>query len=84
MAHPMKPTAHAGVLTALGAALLGSPVVANITTTINPSSNRGSWEDWGVPLAGWGKIYGTRSDLADIFVTRNSVSYSAVHSRASA
>ncbi|KJA20351.1 glycoside hydrolase family 30 protein [Hypholoma sublateritium FD-334 SS-4] len=72
----MRLLLHTGLLAAIGIGLTGSPVVADITTTINPASNRGSWEGWGVSLAWWGKIFGTRSDLADIFFTKNLVSYS--------
>lgn len=63
------------VLTVVGGCLLSNPALADSTTTINPGVTHGTWEGWGVSLAWWGKIFGNRSDLADIFFTRNSVSY---------
>lgn len=65
---------HKSVLLAvLGVTLLGGPAAADFTATINPASNRGSWEGWGVSLAWWAKIFGNQSNLADIFFTTNSV-----------
>ncbi|CAN8099779.1 unnamed protein product [Discula destructiva] len=43
--------------------------IADETWTINPSSNFGTWEGWGVSLAWWGKAFGNRDDVADIFFT---------------
>ncbi|KAH9478643.1 Endo-beta-1 6-galactanase [Psilocybe cubensis] len=65
-----------GLLVLVGAGLIACPVAADFTSTIDPTSNRGNWKGWGVSLAWWGKIFGTRDDLADIFFTRNSVSFS--------
>ncbi|KAK7732541.1 Endo-beta-1 6-galactanase [Cytospora paraplurivora] len=42
-------------------------VRADETSTINASSNWGTWEGWGVSLAWWAKAFGDRDDLADIF-----------------
>jgi galactan endo-1,6-beta-galactosidase len=41
----------------------------DITTTIDPNSNWGTWEGWGTSLAWWAKKFGTRDDLADVFFT---------------
>lgn len=49
--------------------LSGSLVVADTTTTIDPTSNRGTWEGWGASLAWWAKQFGNRDDLADTFFT---------------
>ncbi|KAF7288878.1 Glycoside hydrolase family 30 protein [Mycena indigotica] len=58
--------------TLLGSALL---VAADTTTTINAKSNYGSWDGWGTSLAWWAKAFGTQTALADIFFTRNTVSF---------
>src|SRR5436190_1450264 len=39
------------------------------TTTIDPTSDWGTWEGWGTSLAWWAKVFGNRDDLADIFFT---------------
>lgn len=65
----------ATLLAVVGTGLVGTPVAADFTATIDPTSNRGSWEGWGVSLAWWGKIFGGNSNLADIFFTRNSPAY---------
>ncbi|CAN9225842.1 unnamed protein product [Alternaria sp. RS040] len=44
-------------------------VNADITTTIDPKSNWGTWEGWGTSLAWWAQQFGDRDDLADIFFT---------------
>ncbi|KAI4669413.1 uncharacterized protein J4E79_001456 [Alternaria viburni] len=44
-------------------------VDADVTTTIDPKSNWGTWEGWGTSLAWWAQQFGTRDDLADIFFT---------------
>ncbi|KDR77897.1 hypothetical protein GALMADRAFT_266489 [Galerina marginata CBS 339.88] len=62
-------------LALLGLALIGHPAAADSTATIDPTANRGSWEGWGVSLAWWGKVFGTRDDLADVFFTKNTPSY---------
>ncbi|KAJ7930540.1 endo-beta-1,6-galactanase [Mycena leptocephala] len=49
--------------------------VADTTTIINPSANFGTWEGWGTSLAWWAKAFGTQSALADIFFTRNSITF---------
>lgn len=43
--------------------------VADETTTINPNSDWGIWEGWGVSLAWWAAAFGTNDNLADIFFT---------------
>lgn len=52
-----------------------SPVVADTTTTIDPTSNWGTWEGWGVSLAWWAKAFGDRDDLADLFFSSNWVTF---------
>jgi galactan endo-1,6-beta-galactosidase len=44
-------------------------VNADITTTIDPKSNWGTWEGWGTSLAWWAQQFGNRDDLADAFFT---------------
>ncbi|KAJ7164891.1 endo-beta-1,6-galactanase [Mycena filopes] len=63
------------VLLPLAATLLARPAIADETTTINASSNFGTWEGWGTSLAWWAKAFGTQTALADIFFTRNTVSF---------
>jgi galactan endo-1,6-beta-galactosidase len=58
--------------TAFKAALVlaGSVSVnADVTTTIEPKSNWGTWEGWGTSLAWWAQQFGQRDDLADAFFT---------------
>ncbi|KAJ7176057.1 endo-beta-1,6-galactanase [Mycena crocata] len=64
-----------GLLTLAVALLATRPAVADTTTTINPSTNFGTWEGWGTSLAWWAKAFGTQTTLADIFFTRNTVSF---------
>ncbi|EFQ35891.1 endo-beta-1,6-galactanase [Colletotrichum graminicola] len=52
-----------------------SPAAADTTTTIDPTSYRGTWEGWGTSLAWWAARFGTRDDLADIFFTTNTTSF---------
>ncbi|KAF8167101.1 glycoside hydrolase superfamily [Crassisporium funariophilum] len=54
---------------------MAGPAAADFTATIDAAANRGTWKGWGVSLAWWGKIFGDRDDLADIFFTRNSIPY---------
>ncbi|RKU47969.1 hypothetical protein DL546_003612 [Coniochaeta pulveracea] len=51
-------------------------VAADTTTTINPSTNWGTWDGWGTSLAWWAKEFGNRDDLADIFFTTRTTSFS--------
>lgn len=51
------------------------PAAADTTTTIDPRTDWGAWEGWGTSLCWWGKAYGNRDDLADIFFTRDTVQY---------
>ncbi|GAB0135307.1 Endo-beta-1 6-galactanase [Epichloe bromicola] len=41
--------------------------LADISTTIDPSSRWGTWEGWGTSLAWWAKAFGDRDDLATAF-----------------
>lgn len=66
---------HFRVLLPLAATLLARPAVADETTTINASSNFGTWDGWGTSLAWWAKAFGTQTALADIFFTLNTVSF---------
>ncbi|EFQ90741.1 hypothetical protein CFE70_006442 [Pyrenophora teres f. teres 0-1] len=50
-------------------------VNADITTTIDPESNWGTWEGWGTSLAWWAQQFGDRDDLADIFFTLDQVKF---------
>ncbi|RFU28166.1 Glucosylceramidase, partial [Scytalidium lignicola] len=49
-------------------------IAADLTTTIDPTSNWGTWEGWGVSLAWWAKAFGTDDDLADIFFSLDDTS----------
>jgi galactan endo-1,6-beta-galactosidase len=41
------------------------------STTVNPRSQWGAWDGWGVSLAWWANVFGDRDDLADIVFTTN-------------
>lgn len=49
----------------------GEPATNGYSTTINPGSNWGTWDGWGVSLCWWANAFGTRDDLADIMFTTN-------------
>lgn len=67
---------HCRVFAVLALALINSlPTAADTTTTINPTSNWGTWEGWGTSLAWWAKKFGDRDDIADILFTLNSKSF---------
>ncbi|KAK0630383.1 glycoside hydrolase superfamily [Bombardia bombarda] len=68
----MKPTLQ---LT-LSLAALATTASADLTTTIDPSSNRGTWEGWGTSLAWWAAAFGSRDDLADAFFTTKTTTLS--------
>ncbi|KAH7628147.1 glycoside hydrolase superfamily, partial [Sordaria sp. MPI-SDFR-AT-0083] len=51
---------------------------ADLTTTIDPSSNWGTWEGWGTSLTWWAAAFGTRDDLANIFFTSQTVTLNGV------
>lgn len=54
------------------AALFIIPGLAAATSTVvDPSSNWGIWEGWGVSLAWWAKAFGQRDDLATLFFTKD-------------
>ncbi|KAJ1555699.1 hypothetical protein HK405_014424 [Cladochytrium tenue] len=55
------------VLLTLALAVTGA--AADSTSTIDATSNYGTWEGWGVSLAWWAAAFGTRTDLADVFFT---------------
>jgi len=59
---------HTSITTAL-VLVCSVSVYANITTTIDPKSNWGTWEGWGTSLAWWAKEFGNRDNLADAFFT---------------
>ncbi|KAK2783116.1 hypothetical protein FQN52_000458 [Onygenales sp. PD_12] len=67
--------------TLLGACviLVNSPTaVADITVAIDAGSDRGTWDGWGTSLAWWGKVFGDRDDLADIFFTLDTTQFNGV------
>ncbi len=39
------------------------------TVTVDPSTDWGVWEGWGVSLAWWANVFGERDDLADLVFT---------------
>ncbi|KAK2739386.1 glycoside hydrolase family 30 protein (endo-beta-1,6-galactanase) [Colletotrichum kahawae] len=58
------------------ALLLAGHVAADTTTTIDAKSDRGTWEGWGTSLAWWARKFGNRDDLADIFFTTKTTTWS--------
>ncbi|KAK0721231.1 glycoside hydrolase superfamily [Apiosordaria backusii] len=58
-----------------GLALLTTTTLADLTTVIDATSNRGTWEGWGTSLAWWAAAFGQRDDLADIFFTLKTTSF---------
>ncbi|KAK4071744.1 CAZyme family GH30 [Trichoderma aggressivum f. europaeum] len=62
---------RSAVIPSLGLALLFQRAGADTTLSIDPTSNWGTWEGWGVSLAWWAKAFGNRDDLANVFFTRN-------------
>ncbi|KAL0933983.1 glycoside hydrolase family 30 protein (endo-beta-1,6-galactanase) [Colletotrichum truncatum] len=56
-----------------------SPVAADTTTIIDAKSDRGTWEGWGTSLAWWARKFGNRDDLADIFFTTKSTTFTGVN-----
>ncbi|KAF8205806.1 glycoside hydrolase superfamily [Mycena galopus ATCC 62051] len=62
----------------LTSATLLPAALAAVTTTIDPNTNYGTWEGWGTSLAWWAKAFGTQTTLADIFFTKNTVTYNGV------
>ncbi|KAJ4862625.1 o-Glycosyl hydrolase family 30 domain-containing protein [Trichoderma breve] len=59
------------VIPSLSLVLLFQTAGADTTLSIDPTSNWGTWEGWGVSLAWWAKAFGNRDDLANVFFTRN-------------
>ncbi|KAM0257023.1 hypothetical protein ACHAQJ_004618 [Trichoderma viride] len=59
------------VFPSLALALLSQRVKASTTLSLDPDSNWGTWEGWGVSLAWWAKAFGNRDDLANVFFTQN-------------
>lgn len=59
----------------LSVLLLGSFTAADYTTTVDPQSNRGTWDGWGTSLAWWAAAFGDREDLADLFFTLDSQTF---------
>ncbi|KAL7939377.1 glycoside hydrolase family 5 protein [Trichoderma chlorosporum] len=55
----------------LALALFFQRAGADTTLSVDPSSNWGTWEGWGVSLAWWAKAFGNRDDLANVFFTKN-------------
>ena len=51
-------------------------VWADQTTTLDPSTNWGTWEGFGVSLAWWATAFGDSTELADIFFSLQSFAYS--------
>jgi galactan endo-1,6-beta-galactosidase len=72
----MKQTIYREWLLGLALTATTMPTVAaDLTTTISPTTNWGTWEGFGVSLAWWAKAFGTRADLADIFFSTKSTTY---------
>lgn len=59
------------------AGALARLAAADETWTISTSSDWGTWEGWGVSLAWWGKAFGNRDDLADIFFSLNTTTFNS-------
>jgi galactan endo-1,6-beta-galactosidase len=49
----------------------GPPMGNGYSTTINPNTNWGPWDGWGVSLCWWASVFGNRDDLADLVFTTN-------------
>ncbi|KAL7957711.1 glycoside hydrolase family 5 protein [Trichoderma compactum] len=62
---------RSALVPSLGLALLFQTAGADTTLSIDPTSNWGTWEGWGVSLAWWAKAFGNRDDLANVFFARN-------------
>ncbi|PNP51682.1 hypothetical protein THARTR1_07679 [Trichoderma harzianum] len=62
---------RSAVVPSLALALLLQRARADTTLSIDPTSNWGTWEGWGVSLAWWAKAFGNRDDLANLFFTKN-------------
>ncbi|KAB5515511.1 endo-beta-1,6-galactanase [Coniochaeta sp. 2T2.1] len=63
---------HFSVLLVMAAGL----AAADTTATISPSTNWGTWDGWGTSLAWWARKFGSRDDLADIFFTTKTTTFS--------
>ncbi|MBF9129634.1 beta-1,6-galactanase [Plantactinospora sp. S1510] len=59
----------------VGGVLLGGPAYADYTTTVDPLRSYGPWEGWGASLSWWANVFGDNDTLADLFYTRDTVSY---------
>lgn len=55
----------------------GRLAIADETYTISSSTNWGTWEGWGVSLAWWAKVFGTRTDILNILFSTSSTSYNS-------
>ena len=53
---------------------LGSTALGDQSTTIDATSNFGTWQGWGTSLAWWANEWGDRDDLADLFFTLKTTS----------
>src|SRR5215510_375126 len=61
---------------AAGTALTTGTARADLTVVVDPTADFGRWEGWGTSLAWWANVFGDRDDLADLFFTTGTVSYS--------
>ncbi len=68
-APPRRPKAVLRLLAAVVALLAASIGRADVTAVVNPQSNWGIWEGWGVSLCWWANVFGQRDDLADLIFT---------------
>ncbi|EPS31103.1 Endo-beta-1,6-galactanase [Penicillium oxalicum] len=73
----MRPSKNREWLLSLALNAMALPCVrADMTTTISSTTNWGTWEGFGVSLAWWAAAFGSRSDLADIFFSTKTTTYS--------
>jgi galactan endo-1,6-beta-galactosidase len=58
--------------------IAASPARADYATTVNPSTNWGTWQGWGSSLAWWANQFGTNTGMADALYTLNgSISFTS-------
>ncbi|GIH15075.1 glycoside hydrolase [Rugosimonospora africana] len=68
--------AAAATVAAAAAPVLGAGTAhADYTTIVDPSAGYGTWEGWGAALSWWANVFGTNDTLADLFYTRDTVTY---------
>ena len=57
-------------------AMMSVPARADVTMTVDPQTNWGTWRGWGSSLAWWANQFGDRDDVADVLYTLKTVPFS--------